>query len=467
MRPSRRLRSACCSYSTEATLAQAPPRGGEAGRGASAFRIAWASVLVVALAAVHVGASAADPQRDGADAAASGRLIYQEGRSPSGARIVARIGTGDQPIEGRALACGNCHGPDGRGRTEGGIAPPNIRWSELTKSYGHRHEQGRVHGPFDERAFERAVRLGVDPAGQRLDAAMPRYAMSAKDLTALKAWLERLDAQVDAGVGEKTLRIGTLLPGPGPSAALGELLRTLLQGHFDAVNESGIHGRRLELVVHVLPADAAAARESVQQWLERADVFALLAPLSAGLEEPLSRLASARKLPVIGPLTLYPEDADASNLMVFHLLPGVVEQARVLAAHAASELGVAASPPSSSSSSIAIWHSAGDQGVAQARALQSQLRGQGWRDVLLLPIDSQPRRLEEQAARLRQHGVGALVVIGHGADLPGDGGRAGAHRLVCAVARTRGGRRARCAGAGAGVARQVVAGVSDAAGSEA
>ncbi len=376
--------------------------------------IASCASLAITLAAVTTGALAAEPKRGDAQRDTLGRLIYQEGRSPSGARIVARIGTADQAIEGAAVACGNCHGPDGRGRAEGGIAPPNIRWSELTKPYGHRHEQGRVHGPFDERAFERAVKHGVDPSGQRMDAAMPRYAMSAKDLVALRAWLERLDTLVDPGVSEKTLRIGTLLPGHGPSAAIGELLRTLFQRHFDAINERGIHGRRLELVVHALPADAAEALDSMQQWLERADVFALLAPLSAGIEEPLSRLAAARKLPVIGPLTLYPEDAGASNLMIFHLLPGVIEQARVLAAHAASELGVA----STSSSSIAIWHGAGERGAAQARALQLRLRAQGWRDVMLLPVEAQPQRLDEQATRLRKNGVRALALISHGGDLP-------------------------------------------------
>ena len=354
--------------------------------------------------------TAAAAPADGA--APAGHAIYSEGRSPSGARISARIGLGGQVIEGVALACGNCHGDDGRGRAEGGLAPPDIRWSTLTQPDGHRHAHGREHGPFDERSFERALRQGIDPAGQRLDAAMPRYAMSSKDFAALLAHLKQLESRHDAGIGAQTLRIGTVLPAGGPSAAAGELVRTLLQRHFDALNaQGGIHGRRLELVVKALPPEPAAARDALARWLDEADVFALLAPLSAGLEQTLSQAAAARKLPVIGPLTLYPEDSAASNLMVFHLLPGVLEQAQVLAAHAARELDLARAP-------IALWHAGGELGLAQARVLEARLRAQGWREVLLLPIESRAERIAAQAALLKERGALALLLIGGGADLP-------------------------------------------------
>ncbi len=254
------------------------------------------------------GASAAEPKRGDA----RGRRVRTpdlpggpkpERRAHRRAHRHGRSGDRRPP----QLRAASCHGPDGRGRAEGGIAPPNIRWSELTKPYGHRHQQGRVHGPFNERAFERAVKHGVDPSGQRMDAAMPRYAMSAKDLVALRAWLERLDTWSIPGVSEKTLRIGTLLPGHGPSAALGSCCGRCFSVTSTPSMTRGVHGRRLELVVHALPADAAAALDSMQHWLERADVFALLAPLSAGIEEPLSRLAARSQAARHRPAQLYPE----------------------------------------------------------------------------------------------------------------------------------------------------------------
>ena len=37
------------------------------------------------------------------------------------------------------------------------LAPPPITWSELAKPYGHRHDNGRAHPPFDAASLVRAV----------------------------------------------------------------------------------------------------------------------------------------------------------------------------------------------------------------------------------------------------------------------------------------------------------------------
>ena len=390
--------------------------------GRALHRPTWRQGLLAAgLAALLIDAAAAAdaaPATGLSEQERAGREIYLQGRSPSGASLSARIGMGGLELAGASVACGNCHGEDGRGRPEGGVLPSNIRWLELSKPYGHHHADGRRHGPFDEHLLQRAVMAGLDPDGNTLDGAMPRYAMSAKDFAALASYLKKLEALLDPGLSTEVIRIGTLLPLSGRFAALGESLQTLWTAYFGSLNaRGGIHGRRLELVVEPWPADNAAARARARDWLAQGDVFALLAPLAAGIEAELSDAATAAQLPVIGPLTLFPEDTRASNSFVFHLLPGVTELAQVLAQHAAQELQLTQRP-------IALWHPASQAGQARARSLEASLRAAGWRTPLAVPF---PARDDAQhdahdahdalAAALKARDVAAVLVLGTGADL--------------------------------------------------
>lgn len=365
------------------------------------------AALLLAAALLAGGAAAGElgPQEQ------AGQRIFLRGESPSGARLDARLGMGGLELSGAAVACGNCHGEDGRGRAEGGITPANIQWSELVKVYGHQHANGRRHAAFDEASLRRAVMDGIDPDGNRLDGAMPRYAMSAKDFAALAAYLRKLESLLDPGLGDEVVRIGTLLPLSGRLAPLGESLRALWTAYFAALNQrGGIHGRRLELVVEPLPADPAQARVRARDWLAGGSVFAVLAPVSAGIETELSAAASQAQLPVVGPLTLFPEDEQASNPYVFHLLPGIAELAQVLAQHAARELQLAPRP-------IALWHPDTAGGRATARAVEAGLRRAGWKAPLPVVIPARGASHEALAAGLKERQVAAVLVLGAGADL--------------------------------------------------
>ncbi len=377
----------------------------------------WARPLrqlsrVVMSAVVLATASLAALGADLTELEQTGRRLYLSGESPSGARLDGRIGMAGLSVSGAAVACGNCHGEDGRGRAESGVVPPDIRWSELVKPYGHHHDSGRRHGPFDRQALRRAVFDGIDPSGNQLGPAMPRYEMSARDFSALVAYLEKLEFQRDPGVADHTLRIGTLLPAGGRQADLAADLRALWTHWFQRINDrGGIHGRRLELVVEPLPADINQARAGLRRWLDSADVFALLAPLSSGLEAALADAAQAQRLPVIGPLTLYPEDALSSVPQVFHLLPGITDLARVLLRQAATETPQAGP--------ALLWYPDTAQGLATAQSIEAQLLRDGAPEPLLrrfAPGGPAPGELAADAARRR---VGAVLVLGPSADVPG------------------------------------------------
>jgi len=260
---------------------------------------------------------------------AAGKRIYTRGESPSGGGISATVG-GDVVLPATQAPCASCHGGDGLGRQEGGADPGRIIWSHLTKSYGHVHPDGRRHPPFTATTVGRAIRQGVDPAGNRLAPAMPRFSMSSEDLAALVAYLKRLEEDVDPGIRERTVRIGTLLPERGRLAPIGRAIQTVLERSLRRLDATGgVHGRRIELAVIGYgdePGGAAAA-------LERAaakGLFALVAPFAPGREEEIQSVARRRGIPVIGPITPLTRVADPPDPGLFYVAGGLAEEARAL-----------------------------------------------------------------------------------------------------------------------------------------
>ena len=103
---------------------------------------------------------------------------------------------------GNRLACVDCHGND----TQGGMHmmhmqvmnAPDIRWRSLSgtsvesdehdgNDAGHNME----HTPYTPETFAQAVRQGIDPAGEPLDSAMPRWQLSDRDVTDLIEYLDK------------------------------------------------------------------------------------------------------------------------------------------------------------------------------------------------------------------------------------------------------------------------------------
>jgi mono/diheme cytochrome c family protein len=142
-------------------------------------------------AALFFGAPAATAGELSAQEA-SGKRIFNEGTSASGAPITARIGMMSQKVPASAVPCASCHGEDGKGQTQGGKLRPDITWEQLADPEGHDHQSGRSHPAFTEDSFAAAVSRGVDPAGNRLDPTMPRYDLSKGGLADLIAYLKRL-----------------------------------------------------------------------------------------------------------------------------------------------------------------------------------------------------------------------------------------------------------------------------------
>ncbi|MDE3737313.1 cytochrome c/ABC transporter substrate-binding protein [Metapseudomonas resinovorans] len=311
---------------------------------------------------------------------AAGRRIYLEGVGSANGEISARVGAADTLVPATVMPCANCHGADGRGRPEGGVRPPDITWRRLSRPYGQVQANGRSHGPYDEGALARAVSEGRDPAGNRLDPAMPRFVMSLRDMANLTAYLKRLEDDDDPGVQDAELRLGTLLPTQGPLAELGHTVEAVLRGALAQVNEAGgIHGRQLSLVVRDPGMDRQSTKRALEQLLGDDQVFALMAPLVPALDGDLAELTGKAGVPLVGPLALF--DETTSNPLVFNALPGLREQMFALAGYATSDLGL-----HQPEAVVAYPDDARQQALAEALALR--LMDQGWARVRLLGYDA-------------------------------------------------------------------------------
>lgn len=266
-----------------------------------------------------------------------GKQIYLQGKSPSGKDILAYLGDESLEVPGSAMACANCHGFDGQGKPEGGIAPSNLTWEVLSKPYGLTHAGGRKHPAYTERGLQLAITRGLDPGGNKLQNVMPRYQMSEQDLADLVAYLKRLGKDRDPGITENKITIGSALPATGALAEMGQSIKAVTTAFFTELNsQGGIYNRRVELKFVDTLDTPAGTRANVERLLKDDQVFALSGAFIAGSEKEIIPLLAEQSVPLIGPFTLYPQTTLPLNRGVFYLLSGVDDQARALVDFAAT-----------------------------------------------------------------------------------------------------------------------------------
>ncbi len=302
--------------------------------GRGIFRTKHGGLLVLAVSAVLAALPAAAELNE---AQQRGKQIYFEGTSPRGTDITAVVGDEAALLPGSAMVCSSCHGSDGLGRPEGGVIPLDIRWSEMVKSYGHVHHDGRRHPAFDDDSAALSIVAGVDSANNTLDRSMPIYQMSQQDIDDLVAYMKVLEFDLDPGLTEDGIRVATVLPLSGDGAAVGEAMRQVMEGYFAEVNDAGgIFGRQIELLAVPMAQTADASIETVREAFRTESIFALVGAYSVGYDEALLGYLRSDNVPLIGPFTLDPGDSflDAA---AFYLFSGFDDQARVLADRALAD----------------------------------------------------------------------------------------------------------------------------------
>ncbi len=123
-----------------------------------------------------------------------GEQIYFSGRGEDGRIIPYNYGPNWLRMHGGG--CSACHGDNG----EGGLPlmmsnkeASSITWESLTEEEHMEGEDQEEHPPYDKSTIKRAIKDGLDPAGEPLDNIMPRWQMNKEELDAIVIFLKDLD----------------------------------------------------------------------------------------------------------------------------------------------------------------------------------------------------------------------------------------------------------------------------------
>lgn len=334
-----------------------------------------------------------------------GRAIYLRGETP-GKPLTAMVG--DLEVPASTINCAGCHGRRGEGKAEGGVVAGNLTWSNLTKSYGHTHPNGRKHGPFTESSFTTAVVRGVDPAGNELVVAMPRYRISIEDMNDLIAYIKRLEFDRDPGLTSESIDVGVPLPTNTALVDLGQAVRQVISAYFEDLNSrGGIYNRKIK--PHFTEGNTSMSA-SLRDLNSKNQIFAFIGGVSAGADKDIATLAHEEEIPFIGPATLLPQVEHPPNRYVFYLLPGVSEQAAALVNFADQQLDV-------KKSRVAVLTSSADLPSAAADAALARAKEAGWPNVVKMNYSATTFDANKLAQQLKAEGTAAVFIFGQGKDV--------------------------------------------------
>ncbi|HZH90389.1 MAG TPA: ABC transporter substrate-binding protein [Pyrinomonadaceae bacterium] len=361
-----------------------------------------------AAAAAAAGRVALTPEEN------RGKQIYLRGTSASGREITAYLGEGSLEVPASAITCAGCHGAEGQGKPEGGIAPSNLTWAALTKPYGITHASGRKHPPYTERALELALTRGLDPAGNRLLNVMPRYQMAREDMNDLIAYLKRLGTDRDPGVTDTSIRIGMLVSArTGALAEMGAAIKSVAAAYFEEVNsQGGIYNRKIELKFAETGDSAAATSASVERLIRDEQIFALSGAMIAGADKEIATLAQTSEVPLVGPFTLYPPVTPSVNRQVFYLLSGIDDQARALVVFAAQKFA----DDKSKRPRAAVVYQESDVNAGVAAAIEQQIKKEGWSAPAVVKYARAGFDAAGVVRELSAKGVNAVFLVGGSED---------------------------------------------------
>lgn len=334
-----------------------------------------------------------------------GKQIYLKTVSPSGKEIKAYIGIASTEAPGSVMPCVNCHGRNGKGRPGSGIIPSNITFQELTKPYEVIRNSGRRHPAYDKEALARAIARGIDPAGNPLNPAMPVYSMDREDLDALTAYLKHLGTELDPGLSNTRIRVGTFFPKEGRFNESGQAMKAVLMAYFNEVNlHGGIYNRRIELETMEYGGEEQSPVFSVKRLIGEREVFAVVGGISPGADREVSELLENAEVPLIGPYAFSPQNLSL-NRYTFYLFSGLREQ--IVALLSFSKKRLPAPNPLA-----AIIYPEEEIPAEAMETISEQIKTMGWSSTAL--ISYSPRRMEPASLvrDLIQKRVEALYFFG-------------------------------------------------------
>jgi branched-chain amino acid transport system substrate-binding protein len=111
-------------------------------------------------------------------------------------------------------------------------------------------------------------------------------------------------ASAEDGVTADTITFGQAAVLSGPASALGQGMKTGMNAAFDEINKKGgIHGRKIKLISADDGYEPEKSIVATKKLIEEDKVFALIGPVGTPTSAAAQPIATAAKVPFIGPFT--------------------------------------------------------------------------------------------------------------------------------------------------------------------
>ncbi|MDX8385070.1 MAG: c-type cytochrome [Gallionella sp.] len=357
-------------------------------------------LLIVCLLYISAGilpAAAASIDDNSQSLIELGRRIYQEGIVESG-EALRGVSAAQVTFSGEQAACMRCHRKSGFGTSEGKniIAPITGEFlfsmeevapdgEETEKTQQQRRALSWLAAKSDtytQTLFARALREGVNSAGQPMDQLMPRYALNDNEVAALIAYLKTLSTYSEPSVDQTTIHFATvIMPDVEPSQS--QAMLDVLNAFVGDINsDTRLIKRRRSVATHAayrsfrewklhvwrLTGSADGWKAQLEEHYRQQPVFAVLSGIGGDTWQPLHDFCEQQEVPCLFPNSDLP--VLDGGYYSFYFSRGMALEAEVLAKQFNTK-------PIQRGNIVQVFSEHDRRGVEAARVLRSSLKKNG------------------------------------------------------------------------------------------
>ncbi|WP_164651832.1 c-type cytochrome [Thiorhodococcus mannitoliphagus] len=271
------------------------------------------------------------------EAVAIGKRMYREGLLPSGGLMSGMV-AGDVRLTGTQVICGACHRRSGLGAAEGQEVAPAIIGEMLyqpLRTPTSRNPLAPMQRPaYTDATLKRAIREGIDAAGQPLDPLMPRYPLTDAELDILLTYLKSLSLDPSPGVTDHEIHFATILADgidqETRKAFLDVFEQFIALKNTETRHEGAraanppwhkewIFGPYRKWVLHVwdLKGPPESWQSQLRDQYQQQPVFAVLSGMAPGPWQPIHDFCEETQLPCLFPVTDLPVVGDGDAYSVY------------------------------------------------------------------------------------------------------------------------------------------------------